>query len=122
MPFNGSLMHDSEVEIPLSKLGVDNPILHFGEVTLYEDELGDKGYTKVNVRFRVMKDCFFVLLRSYTRVDHVLVRILDTRIYCEFKSSGPVELIRDFQHRESSYIQLKSKGFKTHSQWGLSPS
>ena len=76
------LDHESEEQIPLEMLGPHNPILHYGEVTLYEDELGDKGYTKVNVRFRVMADCWFVLFRSYTRVDHVLVRILDTRLFC----------------------------------------
>lgn len=64
-------------------LGVENPILHYGEIVLFEDELGDKGYSKANVRFRVMNNCFFILLRSYTRVDHVLVRILDTRIFCK---------------------------------------
>lgn len=51
-----------------------------------------------------MKDCFFVLLRSYTRVDHVLVRILDTRVYCgDMEDSGKVELIRDFTFKESTY-------------------
>ena len=79
-------------------LGKDNPILHYGEVVLYEDELGDKGFSRVNVRFRVMSDCFFVLLRSYTRVDHVLVRILDTRIFFRFNEdpTAPIEIIRDF--------------------------
>ena len=65
-------------------LGPENPIIHYGEVVFYEDELGDKGHSKVNIRFRVMKDCFFALLRSYTRVDHVMVRILDTRIFHKF--------------------------------------
>jgi len=73
--------------------------MHYGEVVLFEDELGDNGYSKVNVRYRVMSDCFFVLHRSYTRVDHVLVRILDTRIFCRLseQSGGqPIEIIRDF--------------------------
>ena len=80
-------------------LGQDNPILHYGEVTFYEDELGDKGYTKVNARFRVMADCFYVLFRSYTRVDHVLVRILDTRVFCKLEepqAGKPIEIVRDF--------------------------
>lgn len=90
---------------------------------MYEDELGDKGYSAVNVRFRAMKDCFFVLLRSYTRVDHVLVRILDTRIYCDTEQAmdKPLEIIRDFSFRESTYTELKDKGFLTNSEWGLSP-
>jgi len=86
-------------------LGPDNPIMQYGEVVLFEDELGDKGFSKVNVRFRIMENCFFVLHRSYTRVDHVLVRILDTRIFCKFDVADgePIELIRDFQERESTY-------------------
>jgi type 2A phosphatase activator TIP41 len=113
--------------LPLELLGEDNPILHYGEVVLFEDEMADKGFSRVNVRFRVMHDCFFVLLRSYTRVDHVLVRILDTRIFCRLPpaASGeqlePMEIIRDFQHRESTYSQLKAKGFTFGSQWSLSP-
>jgi type 2A phosphatase activator TIP41 len=88
-------------------LGQDNPIRHYGEVVLFEDELGDKGFSKVNVRYRVMDDCFFILHRSYTRVDHVLVRILDTRIFCKLDEGlipdKPIEIIRDFQQRESTY-------------------
>ncbi len=93
LPFAAHLDYTSKVEIPVSKLGPENPIRHFGEVLLFEDELGDKGYSKANVRFRVMDDCFFILLRSYVRVDHVLVRILDTRIYHEFDTNT---IIRDF--------------------------
>ena len=54
-----------------------------------------------------MQDCFFVLLRSYVRIDHVCVRILDTRIYHEF---GTDILIRDFCHLESSYEELETAG------------
>ena len=68
---------------------------------MYEDELSDRGYALVNVRFRVMEDCWFVLLRSYIRIDHKLVRIFDTRIYHEF---GKNEIIRDFQQKENSYL------------------
>lgn len=98
-------------------LGIENPIKHYGEVIFYEDELGDKGFSKCNVRFRIMDDCFLVLLRSYVRVDHMVVRILDTRIFHEF---GTNSLIRDFQDRESTYSKLRVKGFKTGSGWSLS--
>jgi type 2A phosphatase activator TIP41 len=55
-----------------------------------------------------MDDCFFVLLRSYVRIDNVLVRILDTRLYHEFGSNI---LIRDFTHKEASYDELALKGY-----------
>jgi type 2A phosphatase activator TIP41 len=116
--FSASLDHLSKEELPLHMLGADNPIKHYGEVVLFEDELGDKGFSKLNVRFRIMDDCFLVLLRSYVRVDHVLVRILDTRIFHQF---GKDYLIRDFQHKESTYNQLRTKGFKFGSEWSLSP-
>jgi len=99
------LDHKADTPIPLEMLGEDNPILHYGEVVLYEDELGDKGHQKVYVRFRLMSNCFFLLLRCYTRVDHVLIRILDTRIFSRFSEdgTGPIEIIRDLQERESTY-------------------
>jgi len=98
------------------KLGPENPILHFGEVVLFEDEIADRGLASSNVRFRVMEDSFLVLLRSYVRVDHVVVRILDTRFYHEF---GTKKIIRDFQHRESTFRELDEKGFVFGSQWML---
>jgi type 2A phosphatase activator TIP41 len=64
-----------------------------------------------------MKDCFFGLLRSYLRVDNVLVRIIDTRI---FHSFGDNYIFRDFQVKENSFEALYSKGFKFSSEWSLS--
>lgn len=54
-------------------------------VHLWEDELGDNGDTTSEFRFRVMGDCFFGLLRHYLRLDDVMIRIYDTRIYHDFK-------------------------------------
>jgi type 2A phosphatase activator TIP41 len=100
-------------------LGQNNPIKYYGEVTLYEDEFADRGFSKSNVRCRVMDNCFFVLLRSYIRIDQVAVRILDTRVFHQFGSDC---IIRDFTHLESTYSELKQKGFSFNSQWLLSPS
>lgn len=38
---NHIMVKTTDDEIPLTKLGRDNPILHYGEVYLYEDDLGD---------------------------------------------------------------------------------
>ena len=51
------------IEIPLDMLGPENPIVNYGEVMLYEDELSDRGCSKCYARYRVMNDCWFVLLR-----------------------------------------------------------
>ena len=64
-----------------------------------------------------MEDCFFGLLRSYVRVDNVLVRIIDTRI---FHSFGDNYIFREFLVKESSYDDLINKGFNFNSEWSLS--
>ena len=107
----------SQQDLPIHMLGQDNPIRHYGQVLLYEDEFADRGFSKSYVRFRVMKDCFFVLLRSYIRIDHVAVRIFDTRIFHQFTQD---HLIRDFCHKESTYDELRQAGFGFGSDWLLS--
>ena len=86
-------IEEGEFEIPLAKLGRDNPILHFTELYLYEDDLGDQGYTCDRVRFRVMADCFFLLHRYYLRVDEVVVRTIDTRYFHDYATNY---IIREF--------------------------
>ena len=41
-----------KTEIPKSRLGVDNKILHFKNLFLYEDDLGDFGYSRLRLRIR----------------------------------------------------------------------
>lgn len=60
---------------------------------LWEDELGDNGISLLELRFRAMQDCFFALLRHYIRVDDVIIRIYDTRIYHEYDKDY---IIREF--------------------------
>ena len=42
-----------------------------------------------------MSDSWFVLVRYYLRVDNVVVRIFDTRLYHEF---GTNYILREFKH------------------------
>ena len=107
------------MEIPLSRLGRDNPILHFAELYLYESDLDDQGYCADTLRFRVMNDCFYVLHRFYLRVDEVLVRIYDTRIFHSYDQDF---ILREFQYKENTYDELRAKGFKLGSEWALSKS
>lgn len=99
-------------------LGPDNPILQSGEVVLWEDELADRGSSKCYVRYRVMNDCWFVLHRSYIRLDKVAIRIMDTRVFHKF---GTDEIIRDFLVKEDSWQTLADGGFTFDSEWLLSP-
>lgn len=112
------LVQNPENGIPLEMLGPENEILNSGEIVLYEDELADRGSSKCYVRYRVMADCWFVLLRSYIRLDKVAVRIMDTRIFHKFGSN---EIIRDFIVKEDSWDNLSTKGFIFNSEWLLSP-
>jgi len=64
-----------------------------------------------------MGNCFFGLLRNYLRVDNVICRIIDTRIFHCF---GENYILRDFQVKESTYDQIKSKGFVFTSDFSLS--
>uniref|UniRef100_A0A915EY11 TIP41-like protein n=1 Tax=Echinococcus canadensis TaxID=519352 RepID=A0A915EY11_9CEST len=57
-----------------------DPILLFGSINLFEDELGDNGISLLNVKIRVMPTGFFVLQRFFLRVDGCLLRIWDTRL------------------------------------------
>lgn len=80
----------TEEQIPFERLSPENPILHFGQLYLFECDLEDCGYTMSQVRFRVMADCFYVLLRFYCRVDGVKVRILDTRLFHDFATQNVI--------------------------------
>ncbi|KAL4492011.1 hypothetical protein ABPG72_008432 [Tetrahymena utriculariae] len=103
-------------EIPIHNLTEQNPIKWANMADLWEDELGDSGSTTSEVRFRVMGDCWFALLRHYLRVDDVLIRIFDTRFYHEF---GKNYILREFQVREDSYQNIAKKGFHFTPKWML---
>ena len=64
-----------------------------------------------------MSDCLYVLHRYYLRVDEVLVRIFDTRLFHSFDTDY---VIREFQYKESTFDELRAKGFKITSEWSLS--
>ena len=80
--------------------------------------MADRGSSKSYVRYRVMNDCWFVLLRSYIRLDKVAIRIMDTRIFHKFGSN---EIIRDFMVKEDTWNNLEGNGFIFNSEWFLSP-
>jgi type 2A phosphatase activator TIP41 len=77
----------------------DVPILHFEDFPLYEDDLHDFGDSVVRVRLRVMPSCFFVLLRHSLRVDGLLIRQHDTRLFHKF---GTPHLLRARRLGEAS--------------------
>jgi type 2A phosphatase activator TIP41 len=86
----------------------NNPIIWHSFIELWEDELGDNGLTSSDFRFRVMEDCFFGLIRHYLRVDEVIIRIYDTRIYHDFKWNY---ILREFTVREDTWENIAKAGF-----------
>ncbi len=58
---------------------------------------------EMTVRLRVMPTTFFILQRFYLRVDGVLVRIIDTRIFGE---KGVPYLLREWTRREEKIADI----------------
>jgi type 2A phosphatase activator TIP41 len=98
------LCEDKGVIIPVDKLKLPDPILFFDDVCLYEDELGDNGIVNLSIKVRVMPERMLLLSRMFLRVDDVVFRIRDTRVFVEF-SEGVV--IREYLVQEQPYSTVK---------------
>ncbi|KAF8639920.1 hypothetical protein AX17_001171 [Amanita inopinata Kibby_2008] len=96
---------DASHAIPLAELTRQDPILFYAEVPLYEDELHDNGSSSLLVRIRVMPKCIFILSRFTLRVDNVLFRTFDTRIYHSFLSAPPL-IVRETRGWEAPYDRV----------------
>ena len=95
---------DSDKPIPLELLRKPDPILFFDDVMLYEDEMADNGITMLSCKIRVMPERLLLLCRFFMRLDNVLFRTRDTRVYVEF-STG--EVIREYVAKEEAYEAVK---------------
>ncbi|XP_068203485.1 TIP41-like protein [Palaemon carinicauda] len=100
---SGLKVSDCTERIDLQKLKIPEEIVFYDEVFLYEDELDDNGSTRCVVKVRVMPSGFFVVFRHYLRVDHVIVRVNDTRLY---SPAGASYIIRETSSRESPISKL----------------
>nr|CAG4644867.1 EOG090X07SL [Leptodora kindtii] len=101
--FGNVAIAETDLRIDMEKLKEKERILFFDEIHLYEDELADHGCTSCSVK-RAMPSGFFALHRFYLRVDDVLVRINDTRVYYE---RGNNYVLREYTCRESKAQDLK---------------
>lgn len=90
--------------IPLDLLRQHDPILLYDEVMLYEDEMADNGITTYSCKVRVMPDRMLLLGRFFMRLDNVLIRIRDTRLFIEF---GTGEVIREYVVKEEKYETIR---------------
>ncbi|KAM9985803.1 hypothetical protein ACTFIZ_002096 [Dictyostelium cf. discoideum] len=98
------LFENTTEKIDIEKLKRPDPILFFDDVLLYEDELADNGSSMLSVKIRVNNESVFLLSRFFLRVDDVICRCLDTRIYHEF---GKDYLLKEVTFKESSFDIIK---------------
>ncbi len=77
-----------------------DPILFFSEVVLYESELDDNGISILSIKVRVMPDRMLLLSRLFMRLDNVLFRIRDTRVYVDFRKK---EVVREYSATEEKF-------------------
>ncbi|KAK9479797.1 TIP41-domain-containing protein [Lipomyces japonicus] len=102
--------------IPLEKLTLPDPILFFDDVHLFEDELGDNGVAMLSVKVRVMPERLLLLSRFFLRVDDVVFRIRDTRIFIEFSKH---EVIREYVAKQDSYENVRRRISPSARDFGL---
>ncbi|CAG4941045.1 unnamed protein product [Colias eurytheme] len=74
-------VQDTDETINFDLLKRKEQILFYHDLTLFEDELHDHGISKLSVKIRVMPSYWYVLLRYFLRVDDVLVRSHETRMF-----------------------------------------
>ncbi|KAI9780073.1 MAG: hypothetical protein M1839_007057 [Geoglossum umbratile] len=92
--------------IPLELLRRPDPILFFDEVMLYEDELADNGIAMLSCKIRVMPARLLLLCRFFMRLDDVVFRIRDTRVFVEFATG---EVIREYVAKEEEFETVRKK-------------
>jgi len=73
---------------------------------LYEDELADNGIAMLSCKVRVMPARLLLLARFFMRLDGVVFRIRDTRVFVEFALG---EVIREYSAREEEYETVRKK-------------
>ncbi|KAJ2351130.1 Tap42 interacting protein [Coemansia erecta] len=95
----------SQRGIDYDRLKVREDILFYDENVLFEDDLGDNGTSQLSYKVRVMPSGFFALMRFFLRVDGVLFRIYDTRLYHRFGSDS---IVREFSSREMPFDDVKN--------------
>ena len=106
LPFHHPAFEPSTTNIPLSLLKRPDPILFFDDVMLYEDELADNGIAVLSCKLRVMPDRMLLLSRFFLRLDNVVFRLRDTRVFVEFATR---EVIREYTAREEKYDVIKGR-------------
>ncbi|KAF2141470.1 uncharacterized protein K452DRAFT_251440 [Aplosporella prunicola CBS 121167] len=96
----------SDTPIPVELLKRPDPILFFDDLVLYEDELADNGIAMLSCKIRVMPARLLLLTRFFLRLDDVVFRIRDTRVFVEFATG---DVIREYTAREEKFDVVKKR-------------
>lgn len=96
----------TDESIPVNKLLSPDPILFFDESILFEDELADNGISMLSTKIRVMPSCLLLLCRFFLRIDNVIFRIRDVRVYVDFDTN---QILREYKEQEFLYHDLLAK-------------
>jgi hypothetical protein len=117
-PFSVKMEGGSWVELEESGMRMDlltdqnAPILFFDEIVLYEDDLHDNGHVQYTIKLRIMPTCAYILARLWIRVDHVAVRVKETRVLVDFFGIQP-QVYRDVAWKSCSWDELSGNGLPT---------
>ncbi|KAM3464627.1 hypothetical protein MY5147_006711 [Beauveria neobassiana] len=106
----GARLTESSDAIPIELLKRRDPILFFDEVVLYESELDDNGISVYSAKLRVHEHRMLLLCRLFMRLDNVIVRIRDTRIYVDFTTE---QVIREYTAKEASFDEVKNALYRS---------
>ncbi|XP_064617649.1 LOW QUALITY PROTEIN: TIP41-like protein [Liolophura sinensis] len=113
--YMGTLLHNGDHKlnvtetsdrIDLEKLKQREKIMFYDDIVLFEDELADNGASVLNIKIRVMPSSFFLLMRQFMRVDNVMIRVNDTRVYHEADKNY---FLREFTSRDDKVTDIKLK-------------
>ncbi|MES1919893.1 hypothetical protein MHBO_001644 [Bonamia ostreae] len=102
-----SLFVETADIIDIKLLEKRDKILWFSSVILFEDELHDNGISVMLTKTRVMDDFFLSLIKLFVRVDDVLFRVKETRIFHAFNTDY---ILREFIEKSETFEQLSSRG------------
>lgn len=100
----GKAFAPTDHQIPVELLKRRDPILFFDDVHLYESEMDDNGISVLSVKVRVHEQRMLLLCRLFMRLDNVVVRIRDTRVYVDFATD---EVIREYTAKEAGFEDVK---------------
>lgn len=110
--YRGTLPQSSQSQGIPSHIGINyemlkkpDSILFFdSDFMLFEDELADHGLSQLCLKVRVMPQCMLLLQRLLMRLEGVLCRLHETRIFYEF---GADHVVREYVEFEVDFETVK---------------